>query len=320
MTIKIQCPCGVKYALDVGTDPVRFVCAQCGTDSSAALNEIIRQQSGNRSQPAAPICFRHSDQPATGNCLICKKPICPQCMELFGYVCSAFCKGQAERAGLTLPVYENQKAVVERRFWKKVGRIAVALVLLLAALAAAALWYNFFGARPKVVFTVQLPDTRSDGFCKLVAADQVVVRHGNHLLRYDIGKKKEVWSVPLVEPKEIEQAAGEWADARKFEQETARARRARLKAEGKLSKAFEDLTDDDRSPSDAQAMADARKVIEERRLAELRVHVNHSDIWVVYPDKVAHFGWQSGKIDKEIPFAGRMERVVPGEDSLLVVS
>src|SRR5437762_6099971 len=48
MELKIKCQCGVKYALDVTpqtvANPIQFVCQYCGVDSSAAVNEIIRQQ------------------------------------------------------------------------------------------------------------------------------------------------------------------------------------------------------------------------------------------------------------------------------------
>jgi len=48
MELKIKCQCGVKYALDVTAqtvaNPIQFVCQYCGVDSSATVNEIIRQQ------------------------------------------------------------------------------------------------------------------------------------------------------------------------------------------------------------------------------------------------------------------------------------
>src|SRR5882762_3203809 len=48
MELKIKCQCGVKYALDVTAqtvaNPIQFLCQYCGVDSSAAVNEIIRQQ------------------------------------------------------------------------------------------------------------------------------------------------------------------------------------------------------------------------------------------------------------------------------------
>src|SRR5437764_4350574 len=48
MELKIKCQCGVKYALDVTpqtvANQIQFICQYCGVDSSAAVNEIIRQQ------------------------------------------------------------------------------------------------------------------------------------------------------------------------------------------------------------------------------------------------------------------------------------
>jgi hypothetical protein len=34
---------------------------------------------------------------ATNRCQVCQKLICPKCMELTGYVCSAYCRAQAEQ-------------------------------------------------------------------------------------------------------------------------------------------------------------------------------------------------------------------------------
>ena len=48
--MKIQCPCGAKYSVDVTPEmaarPVQFVCQACGTDSSDAVNAMIRQELG----------------------------------------------------------------------------------------------------------------------------------------------------------------------------------------------------------------------------------------------------------------------------------
>src|SRR5262249_4949368 len=62
---------------------------------------------------AASVCLKHPGQLTTHRCLVCQKPICPKCMELFGFVCSAFCKSKAEDLRMDIPVYEHQKVVVE---------------------------------------------------------------------------------------------------------------------------------------------------------------------------------------------------------------
>jgi hypothetical protein len=54
--MKIQCACGTKIAFDIqpemALNPVQFVCPNCGLDSSAMVNQIIRQELGVSSAPA----------------------------------------------------------------------------------------------------------------------------------------------------------------------------------------------------------------------------------------------------------------------------
>src|SRR5439155_25430477 len=59
------------------------------------------------SAEAPQLCLKHPGQLTTHRCVVCQKPICPKCMELFGYVCSALCKGKAETQGMQLPIYAN---------------------------------------------------------------------------------------------------------------------------------------------------------------------------------------------------------------------
>src|SRR5262249_33496646 len=40
-----------------------------------------------QSAPVGVPCVKHLGQLANEKCFICSKPICPKCMELFGYVC-----------------------------------------------------------------------------------------------------------------------------------------------------------------------------------------------------------------------------------------
>src|SRR5215472_11446137 len=54
--MKLQCSCGAKYELEptpeMAQHPIQFVCPSCGLDSSAFVNQLIRQQLGL--PPAAP--------------------------------------------------------------------------------------------------------------------------------------------------------------------------------------------------------------------------------------------------------------------------
>ena len=57
--MKIQCSCGSKYSFDVtpesAANPVRFICPNCGVDSSDAVNQLIRQQFGLAAPPAPTV-------------------------------------------------------------------------------------------------------------------------------------------------------------------------------------------------------------------------------------------------------------------------
>ena len=124
MNIKIQCPCGARYSFEVepreGRLPAPIHCPACQADGTEAANELIAAQIAaapeaaprarlqvtipGRAAPkaaapeeAAPgatesgavFCNRHPTHPAAEFCVVCQKPICPECMAAFGYVCSA---------------------------------------------------------------------------------------------------------------------------------------------------------------------------------------------------------------------------------------
>src|SRR5271169_3691993 len=106
--MKIQCACGAKYAFDATPEmlqnPVRFVCPGCGLDSSDYVNELIRREFAGQPPaeppPSAPAeeehCSKHPRELAVDHCVVCGKPMCPQCMRLFGHVCSPLCRAKAE--------------------------------------------------------------------------------------------------------------------------------------------------------------------------------------------------------------------------------
>jgi outer membrane protein assembly factor BamB len=197
--------------------PVRFVCQHCGLDSSEFVNSLIRQEvasmspatppdppfalagavaspgdaaspriadaaaaSRSAADPETPVsCARHPGQKATRRCVVCQKPICPKCMELFGHVCSPMCRARAEAQGITVPVYAGQKSVVEGKRRRIAGLLTtVAVVVGLGLLA-----YS--------------------GKCVLCAGHQIVFLHGGTLARHDLEAKREVWSRELVDKNQI---------------------------------------------------------------------------------------------------------------------
>jgi hypothetical protein len=314
--MKIQCPCGTKCAFDVtpemATNPVQFICPNCGLDSSPLVNRLIRQELGlvvnpppsdppaaaarpptvrvsspvkpaptSPAVPAAPArCFKHAGQVATHQCLVCQKPICPQCMAQFGYVCSAYCKTRAENEGIAIPVYEHQRNLVEAKQWRKTGRIAGAIAAVVVALLGFWFWYAWFGALPRVMFSVRFPERARSGQVRLCGQDQIVFLHGGLIARYDLKQKKEIWSVQLIDlPGLTNRANAEFADLQK---ENA-----------------------SRLPLDRMHLPTLdRLIVEMKRDAAVDLHLQISgqSVWVVTPDKLVGYDWDSGKASREIPF------------------
>jgi hypothetical protein len=235
MEIKVQCGCGTRFAFDVepvnGRMPVRVKCPECGADGTDFANEVIRQKlavpagpvlpapvpplpPGPVPQPArvaapqpiaaAPVavaaavtfCPRHPEKPATETCRVCGKPICDECMEAHGYACSIYCREHAGEAGIDLPVYNQQRAVIaERAAW--VGaRIWWAAVLLGVIVAGAWVWY-FFASRPRVIYSENLPRGDRARFYQLLVPNEVLSLRANQMSLFDLVQQKRLWSVPL---------------------------------------------------------------------------------------------------------------------------
>jgi hypothetical protein len=186
--MKIQCSCGAKFAVDLtpemATQPVKFVCPQCGLDSSDFVNQLIQNElaeqkvqpvppppenpvappkpaparlkiSHEEKPPAPPVettpenftskyCPKHPSVLAVGRCMVCKKPICPKCMEEFGFFCSPFCQNKADLQGIEAPVYAGQKFHVQKQFWRQTGLIFGSL----AALVVLGLGFGMRGSVP----------------------------------------------------------------------------------------------------------------------------------------------------------------------------
>ena len=323
--MKIQCSCGAKYALDVSPEmaanPVRFVCPACGVDSSDFVNDLVRKELG-LPKPAAPMrirppepdlaeaapaaaeepqpCPKHPGQFTIDKCHICSKPICPKCMELFGYVCSPLCKGKAESRGIQIPIYAGQKSVKEARAWRRIGLGAGALGVLVAALLGFWIWYAWIGSRPRVVWSVRFAERSYSGQSAFCGNDQIVFLHGDTLARHDMKLKKEHWSRHLVDKKQIDAAVA---------QEMKR-----------MSALIDKITGED--PDRAPKMPNPEKLRQEMQIeaeAALELIVRGQNIWVLSPGKLTRYDRDTGEPLKEVPVPAGYGGLIPRGDELLDV-
>lgn len=321
--MKILCQCGAKYAVDVTPEmaqrPVQFICPACGMDSSGAVNQLIQQelaaaapvaaaQAGLADSPStaaaaipaaqahssaaatavatgAEVCFRHAGDAIAHYCMVCNKPMCRKCMELFGYVCSPFCRARAESRKMKIPVYAGQRAVSEARLWRKVGLVVAGLAVMCGLLIGAWVWYEWFGSRPKAFFTITFPEGVRGGESHFCGKDQLLFRSGVSLTRYDLAAKREVWSKDLVSKQRIDELIDQ--GKRKAQQLIAEAQR-----EGW-----------DRIPSMPSAQ-DLREGAVARAAYSLDMFVEGSNVWITAePGKLVRLDWASGSPaqDLEIP-------------------
>jgi outer membrane protein assembly factor BamB len=297
--MKLQCSCGAKYSFDITADmlqnPVKFVCPSCGADSSEFVNELVRKEfdaapttqlsppapetprlkishAAPAAAPAAPpeseaaskYCQKHRGVPVSEQCSVCEKPICPQCLELFGYFCSPFCKSKATNQNQQTGVYAGRKDLVEARFWRHTGLIFGALAVLVLSAIGFWGWYVWCGSIPHAAFSVRFEEKSFTGDSKLVDNNQFVFLHGGTLARYDLKTQKPVWSQGLITPAEFAAAVAE--ENRAEEQ---------LGGKRTLGSLLE-------------------KYVRKRLEAGLTLHVAGQNIWVSRDDKLIRYDWATG--------------------------
>ena len=333
--MKLQCSCGAKYAFDItpemAQNPVKFVCPACGLDSSDYVNQLVREELAQKNLPDAPapslasapppaarlrisheekpaepapeisvsskFCSKHRER-ATEKCAVCGKPICPKCMEVFGYFCSPLCKGKAEAENLDVPVYAGRKDVIEAKFWRKTGLVFGVLGTVIVLALGAWGWFEFFGSVPHTFFSVRFEDTNRAyaGASKLVGMDQLVYLHGGTLGRCDLETKKQLWSQELIAKQQIDDVVKAENDAEsRADSENAGGYHHRRSAD-----------DIERS---------AKQLLQ----AQLSLHVSGQNIWVGNAGRLTHYDWDTGKVLREIPLPERGGELAERGDELLLL-
>jgi hypothetical protein len=238
-------------------------------------------------------CPKHPRERVTEKCRVCAKPICPQCMQLFGYVCSPHCKEKADLQGIEIPRFEGQRDVVEGKRWRKIGLIAGSIAAVLLAMLGTWVWYAWFGSRPKPIVTLRFEnESAMSGMSAVCGNGQMVFIHGDKLARYDLKTKKEVWLRHLLDKKKL----SEQAEAGLKEMQAAAARG---EGWGKLPR-LDDYTKD--------VIQSAEK--------SLQLRVQGQNIWVADGEKVKRYDWDNGTPRQEVEFTGDFSDAVLRGDNL----
>jgi hypothetical protein len=119
-------------------------------------------------------------------------------MEQFGYLCSAYCKGLAERKKIALPFCEYQKtarmAAEHRRGTKFLVLVCAGGALLIAWLIT----YNFFLAKPKLAYSIPAAKSSPWAFAQWVPPGNVVLASAQRVQMIEATSRKQIWSTDLV--------------------------------------------------------------------------------------------------------------------------
>ena len=212
---------------------------------------------------------------------MCEKPICPLCMQLFGYVCSVHCREKAEANHIKTQTYAGQRDDSQLTEWNKIALIAKLAALLIATLIGVWIWYAWFGSRPRPAFAIRFEnEPAASGKSAFCPDNQIVFIHGDKLARYDLKTKKDVWLNHIVDKKKIaEDAAVEFKQL----QEQAAKSEYTIRI----------------SPVEEITKLGIRAAEE-----SLELLVLDKNIWVANGRKVVRYDWDFGQPKQELEFSG----------------
>ena len=245
------------------------------------------QTSGDPGEPQP--CPKHKGELTVERCYVCRKPICPKCMELFGFVCSPLCRARAESTGIHVPVFHGQKSVRDAREWRKTGRIGTAIGAAVILLLGVWIWYAWYGSVLHPVFTVRFPDAAYSGKSFLTGKNQIVFLHGSSLARYDLGSpKKAAWTTEIITKQQLDDA---------IEQQKKRYVDV-------LNEAIRRGSDfRPHPPPDNEIAKEVQQALE----SSLQLFVQGQNIWVAHDGKLTRYDWETGKPGQGIALPNRYE-------------
>jgi outer membrane protein assembly factor BamB len=252
MEIKVICQCGVKFAFDIepvnGRMPCTIRCPSCDADATTQANAAIAEKLGATSpapvaipvaapaqvarvmQVAKPLtatasakpaeaeelgiqhCAKHAGEIAAAECFVCSKPICAKCMEQFGFLCSSYCKGQAQARKLDVPVFEGQVFQKEQKERRGQNFIIVGGIALASLALAFYIYYWFVLSRPKTAFKIETGPSTPFMHAEWVGDDRFFGVTPNRVTMFNAESGEEIWGVDLPTSPEMKGSKSGFSD------------------------------------------------------------------------------------------------------------
>jgi hypothetical protein len=147
--------------------------------------------------PSGAMCPKHRTEMSVAECFVCKKPICLKCMEQFGYLCSSYCKGQAEAKHLPVPFYEGQIFQKQKAEGRSHNLLIMASIAAITLLFGVYLWYWFIGSRPKQAFRIETLKSVPFLYADWISDDRFFGVTPAKVALFDAKDGTQVWGLDL---------------------------------------------------------------------------------------------------------------------------
>jgi outer membrane protein assembly factor BamB len=263
-------------------------------------------------------CTHHPTEPVTEHCRVCGKPICPKCMELFGYVCSVYCRGKAEREKMELPRYAQQRSVIAEAARAKARLVMISITAVLAVLFAGWVWWAFFGTKPRVVWSAPIPRGERGTVYELLSPTEILAIKERQLVLHDIAQGKDLWTTPLesgTDPATPSRASNP-APAKAAKKSSAATPTV---AAGKLATEAARAATGQARPEEAPDEEEDEWDFRSYGAPDL-LTISGGNIWIQFPDRLAAYDRQTGARKQEVPLRQPLSSLVHGEAGIVAVS
>jgi hypothetical protein len=178
-----------------------------GSIAEAKMVDPAPNETTTEAPPAAEHCAKHPDAPAAANCVVCNKAICLDCMTVFGYLCSAYCKGLAARKNIPVPRYAGMRAELIEAENRKGNKLIAATIVAGVLFLWIFIWYNFFGAKPKLAWKAEASPNARFFYAQWAGRDKVVGVSTDKAALFDASSGKVVWESAFKSDEKVERKA-----------------------------------------------------------------------------------------------------------------
>ena len=246
---------------------------------SVSISASPKAPSADADVPAFEACHRHTQSPAAANCVVCNKGICLDCMEQFGYLCSVWCKEQAAKKNIHVPVYARQKTTVAASEDQKANKLIMSTGIAAVVLIALSVWYNFFLSKPKVAFALAAAPSAPFIYSDWAGEDKIIALTSEKIALHDISSGKVLWETPFKPDEKPQQRV-----------------RSLFRGEG------EEEEDEDFF-----------------FFNETQATINGQNVWVFFPQRAVRFNLSSGKREQEVTLPQPADEMHVGQAAFLAI-